>query len=222
MYAPAASCIALYRLHKWLRLAWAGRPAKPGELNVGDFAVVQLYHVSDVGPPDDPLTYRTLWTHTIAPGSTGEKVLAPIDRGPVFNRLGGTERDWDPLRRVPVFVALLDGSYHYPDGTPVRLEDVFSGKFLLAIHAWLRPIQDRIIRNRKQRTLDIRSKAEDLGHEMTDFVWNRSPQDALVNNRPREDRRFDEAKLDYLKQNDGLADIFESTKVQGTPMPSGS
>ncbi len=46
MHPPRASCEQLYRLHKWLRLAWHG-PSKC-------FAICQLYHIRDVGDIDDP------------------------------------------------------------------------------------------------------------------------------------------------------------------------
>lgn len=164
MHAPPSACRALYDLHKHLRLAWFG----PGQC----FAVVQLYHVRDAGTPDFPHTYREFWGTTMAMDEeNGGFVPVKADRGPIFNRQGGTTPDWDVLTRVPIFCMTLNGEYAYPDDSPISTYDVFSKKFLIAIRHNLTDVRQRVTQQRKQHARAMENHAEALGSEMGDFLW---------------------------------------------------
>ena len=90
MYAPAHICKALWRIHPWLRFAWAGKPTVGEELNPGSFAVVQLYHIQDAGKPDEEATYKKFWHVENHLDETNDLRCGRIDRGPIFNKDGGT------------------------------------------------------------------------------------------------------------------------------------
>ena len=172
MRPPRWVCRALYDLHPQLRLAWQGRPpSRPGELNAGSFAIVQLYHVRDAGNPDDPTTFRELWSTTIAPNEHGHAVRVRSDRGPLFNKNAETSPDWDPLQRVPVFVMTIDESYSHPDGAPLTTRDVYTGRFLEAIKASFGDIRDRVQRSKDAMAKDLSNRCEDMGREMADELW---------------------------------------------------
>ena len=115
MYPPSATCRALHRLHKNLRIAWAGRERHNDELNAGSFAIVQLYHISNAGKPEEENT-----------------ILAHWDNGPIYNKDGGSTRDWDPLFYVPIYkVNLID--FRIPQ------ETIFNGMIVPIVEGWLRP-----------------------------------------------------------------------------------
>ena len=173
MHPPPESCRALYRLHKQLRLAWVGRAPKfEGEENPGSFAVVQLYHVRDAGSPDEPTSFREFWNTTMGfDEATYEFAPKRINRGPIFNRFGGTSLDYDPLVRVPIFAMTLDGEYTYPDGSPIQTQDVFSKKFLVAIAHNLSDVKKRVKDQRASFGRDVDRRGDDIGREMTDFLW---------------------------------------------------
>lgn len=175
MHPPGWICSALYRIHPHLRMAWAGRDRiHQEELNPGSFAVVQLYHCSDFGQADKPHTYREGWDLTVKPKPFGEPEFEPIYRGPIFNRWGGCQRDWDPLFRVPVFVATIDEEYSHKDGTPMGIQDVYTGSFLETIRWWLVPIKRRIMEMNREQGKELNQEAEDIGREATDFLWSRA------------------------------------------------
>ena len=169
MHPPVAACQALARLHPHLRLAWEGRaPEYKGEINPGNFAIVQLYHWSDCGDLEDPLTFREFWDLTTAQNDAGGFYRKRQDRGPIFAADGSTKRDWASGDRYPVFVATLDKNYQGFDGWPMGLDDVFSGRFILTVRQWLTPIEDRIATARKQKGYAFAAAAEQISGEMTD------------------------------------------------------
>ena len=176
MHAPSPSCLALYRLYPQLRLAWAGRPPKDGELNAGSFAVVQLYHTRDCGDRNDPITFREFWDTTTLPNELGEPERQRIERGPIFNRYSGTKPDWDRERRIPIFVMTLDKEYKYPDGTPLSSDDVFSGKFILAVDAYLTDVKARLRASRAEHIKSLTNQADDMGKAMSDHLWRDANQ----------------------------------------------
>lgn len=172
MHAPPHACKSLYRLHPHLRLAWAGRaPKYPGELNPGSFAIVQLYHIRDVGSPSDPTTYRELWHSTVKADAYMEPERVRIDRGPIFSKEGEVTPDWDKNTRVPIFVMTLDEKYVYPDGEPFKIEDVQSGKFLGAIRTFLTPIKDRKYAADKAKYRRLKEAARGMSEEMGKQWW---------------------------------------------------
>lgn len=196
MYAPSFACKSLYGLHKQLRLAWCG-PKKC-------FSVVQLYHIRDVGDIDDPeYCYRELWNVGTRETQPGCYERVKVDRGAIFNRYGSTQLDYDPFTRVPVWVATLNSDYSYPDGEPIKHpEDVFSGKFMLAMEAWLLPIKERLRIARFKHSRDVISRAEDIGAAITDDVWNLGKAGTSTTNHmlPYKFNKKQIAKNDYFVQ----------------------
>jgi hypothetical protein len=192
-----------------------GRPPKDeDELNPGSFGVCQLYHISDVGDPADPLTYRELWNTTITQNEAGTPVRVRCERGPIFNKNGGLKPDWDTNLRVPVFIMTLDDQYQYADGTPFKTEDVLTGKFLEGIKYFLTPIKERIRVAAKRKTKRLRDEAEDLGGEIAEKLWWKAnrPDTFSDNTIAYKHVKHQVARNDYCVQNDGLEDIFESKK----------
>ena len=173
LYPPSAVCEQLYRVHKYLRLAWHCRPDKyVGEMNPGDFAIIQLYHIKDAGTQDNPNTYLLHWAEQ------------GVSRGPVFSRNGSTFRDWDPLFRVPIYVANLQEH-------GITKEQVFSGEFINTIKFWLRPFRARCEENVNELNRDMKNRIDDIAREKTDYLWslaNRSDADRII--MPYEDARI--------------------------------
>lgn len=149
MHVPSAVCKQLYRLHPWLRFAWKG--AEGEGLNCGDFAVIQLYHISNAGTIDDPNTFYSHWED---------------NWGPIFNRNGGTNLDYDPMFRRPIYVALL-GSFD------ISKEEVFSGAVIPILRDWLWSARDgSVAKHRAGMGRDMVRNIQDLGGEITDKLWS--------------------------------------------------
>lgn len=109
MHPPAHICKALYDKNPNLRLAWKGSyNGDPEQLNQGCFAVIRLSEHRAVGTPENPYTLNEFWYSTLK--QTGPDIYMNVrtDKGPIFNRYGGTTPDWDMLQRTPVVVALLN------------------------------------------------------------------------------------------------------------------
>jgi hypothetical protein len=169
MHPPVSACEAVYAIHPQLRIAWAGRERKfPEEENPGSFALVQLYHISDVGQIGDTNTFRELWDVTVWYSDYGKADIIRANRGPIFNRYGGTDRDWDPLFRIPVFVATLDEAYG------LKIEDVYSGKFIVDVKRWMRPYYQRFEESSKAKAADYRRRMDDMGNSATDYLWHKA------------------------------------------------
>jgi hypothetical protein len=104
MHAPAHICRALYKVAPELRLAWLGLSYKKrvsgvwetGNDDKGCFAIVQIESMRRVGTPDKPKVPQLMWPFHVD------------DPGPIFNRNGGTEPDWDMLSEVPLFIHTID------------------------------------------------------------------------------------------------------------------
>jgi len=152
MYVPSTVCKQLFRLHPQLRFAWMGRERQNEEdLNAGDFAVVQLYHIKDAGTPDEPNTFYMHW---------------PRGAGPIYNRNGGSTRDWDPLFRMPILVARL-GDFG------ISKEEVLSGAVISQLESWIDWEKNkRVVEHRRKMGRDMVSKFDDLAGEMTDYLWH--------------------------------------------------
>lgn len=165
MYPPAHVCRALYDVYPWLRLAWNGKAES--------FAVVQLYHVSDCGDMDDPITFREYWDITTELNEHGDAVRVPASKGPIFSKEGDTKRDWDPLTRIPIdVVTLADHGF--------GIQEVFSGSFLPMIREWLKPIEDRIYEAALDRGKQLATEVEDTIEGMTDFLWHEASKPDAV------------------------------------------
>ena len=172
MHPPVWICQALHQLHPQLRLGWAGRRRQhEEELNPGSFALVQLYHISDVGDLSDPETFRQPWDFQASTNGLGVTHLEHVERGPIFNRRGGSKRDWDSAFRVPIFVATLDESYG------MDTEDITSGRFLGDIERWMVPIERRMREGARAKGKQVANAAEAVASEITKDL-HRSSQKA--------------------------------------------
>lgn len=204
MQAPLDICKKLYDIHPQLRLAWHGKGrTSDDELNAGCFAIVQLYHRSDVGWMDDPcVTFRELWDTTVVADHFGNSERVRIRRGPIFSRHGRPDcPDWDQLARVPVYVAALDGSFTFSDGSPISTYDVFSGKVLLAVKRWLKPVEERIEASCQEKISQTRGEVNDRVDEMADYAWhlaNQTSETATIKARKHSKADGDFKALDKL------------------------
>jgi len=187
MHPPGWVCRRLHELHPQLRLGWAGRQRQhEDELNPGSFALVQLYHVQDTGRADDPTTFRLLWDVDPVVGDDGQTTMVKTNRGPIFNKSGGTRRDWDDLSRVPVFVATLNEDYE------MSTEDVLSGRFLESVRLWMTPIERRMRESAREKGRQLAGVMDDVAHEATsDLLKSSHRSDAasvvMANKHARED-----------------------------------
>jgi len=150
MHPPRAICEQLARIHPKLRFAWHGREKRDAdELNPGSFAIVQLYHISNAGTQDNPNTYRQPWEEAF---------------GPIFNKQGGTTRDWDPLFWTPMYVTRLED-------VGVTHSEVFNGQILDFIRDWMIPVGRRAKEDRRRRAKELHDRTEDIIDAMTDRLW---------------------------------------------------
>ena len=209
MYPPSHVCESLHALHLQLRLAWVGRPKKHElELNPGDFALIQLYHISDVGDLNDPSTFRTLWNVQPVLDEHGETQFERIDRGPIFNKHGGTSRDWDPLFRVPVFVATLNEEFG------VSIEDILTGRIIERIKLWMRPIVQRVKESAVEQGKDLKRRASDIGHEVAKDVWKEAQKsDAATVIMANKHTKGAMAEIEQRKQHEDLASYYMPPEV---------
>jgi hypothetical protein len=170
-------------------------------LNPGSFAIVQLYHIKDVGDPDEPVAYRTRWDIDFVADDFGDVGPKRVYRGPIFNRHGGTVPDWDPLFRKPVYVANLE-DYGF------SAEQVKSGEFLVTLKEWLTPIKRRIVESAREQGRVLQRATEDIADEATDFLW-------------REAQKSDATSVIMANKHakEGMAEL-ERAKERGASLPS--
>lgn len=182
MHAPAQACRDLYRVHKWLRLAWLGRERRHAdELNSGSFAIVQLMHNSDAGTPAVPLVFEEFWD-TAWFLREGGFAVEGVDRGPIFNRHGGTSRDWDPLFRTPVLIMTIDSAYKLPDGSPFDTYAVYNSKFIPGIQHFLTSRKKRLVKQRTGVMHDFERRVDDIGSDSADFLWREAQRPDAASN----------------------------------------
>lgn len=211
MHPPSWICKALHGVHPQLRLAWCGRErAHEDELNPGSFALVQLYHVSDIRDVDDPSTFRLTWDLDPVQTDDGKTQLRRVDRGPVFAKDGTTRRDWDSAFRVPIFVATLDEEYGF------SLDDVVSGRFLEQVKQWLRPIEARLREAAEVRGKALETRADDVAGEIADATWfeakkHTSSGKIMANKHCRDDMKAFEAKKE--RAHGKLKNYFQPPKM---------
>jgi len=211
MHPPSWICGALHRIHPQLRLAWHGREKRhENELNPGCFALIQLYHVSDVEEFEDPTTYRLPWVADPVEGSDGATRLKRVNRGPIFNKEGGTRMDWDSAFRVPIFVATLDEAYE------ISTNDVLTGRFLDTVRRWMIPIKRRIRESAIEAGRNLESKADDVAGEIADAVkFEANKPDAstviMANKHAKGDMNKLEKRLE--KAHGQLADYYAPPEV---------
>ena len=172
--------------------------------------MVQLNHISDVKEFEDPTTFRLPWTADPVEGSDGKTRTKRVNRGPIFNREGGTRADWDSAFRVPIFVATLDKSYG------MSIEDVLSGRFLSDVRRWMVPIQRRVRESAIEAGKTLESKASDVAGQMTDHLaYQANKTDAttviMANKHAKDDITKLERKVE--KSHGQLADYYSPPEV---------
>jgi hypothetical protein len=126
--------------------------------------MVQLYHISDVGTEEYPLEYRPRWDIEAYVGEDGTTRVQRADRGPIFNRDGGTVPDWDPIFKKPVYVANFDDF-------DVPIERVLDGSILRLLEHWLTPIERRVRESAREKGRQLDRDADAMAGEMTDYLW---------------------------------------------------
>jgi len=183
MHVPQAVCRQLYRLNKQLRFAWFGaeRPVDSEELNCGDFAIVQLYHISDAGTPDEPNTFFQRWER---------------EYGPIWSKDGRGLTDWDPLFRVPILVARC-GDFG------VTKSDVLSGAVIPVVEEWYRRTRTKAAAlERKRMGRELASRLDDVADGITDNLWSLGSKSGESGvSATWEDRRAELARLEVQRHN---------------------
>lgn len=172
MHPPAWVCERLVRQAPLLRLGWAGHPpTQVGALNCGKFALISLYPANTYWREDlRNRFFGEFWSLTTqqlkyGDGRVKQTVFAHRERGPIFNKRGTTEPDWDPIARIPVYLQDLS------------IEQVMYGRV-----AWQIPLAQKLAkqtkreraqaaRERKEQTVKqarsiISDAAEDIAKEM--------------------------------------------------------
>ena len=168
MHPPEFVCKSLFRINRNLRLAWHGRPKQQVEIdkdetNCGDFALVQLFPAAVVGPLHDPNIFSELWE--MSPRMVNGRVeMVGIDRGPIFNKHGGTSRDWDPITQVPVYIINLGG-------LGFDKYRILSGEFLKFVPAWQSSARKRMKSSIESQYRAHKHELKELASEATDFLW---------------------------------------------------
>jgi hypothetical protein len=153
MHAPRTACEQLFRFHSKCRLGWHGYPRKnEDDLNAGSYALIQLYHISDIGRFDNRKTFMQFWDDP------------DYYFGPIFDKHGGCTRDWDPLFWIPIYVANLNQF-------GIATQDVFSGKFIQTIKPWAANQLKTAKKKREDKVRLERQRRDDLLDQMGDHWW---------------------------------------------------
>lgn len=167
MHPPVSACRALSYLHPRCRLAWAGtHPAHPGDINPGNFGIVQLMPRRHIGGITSQYLLNEVWgIQTKVVDEYGTIDTVRVDQGPIFSKDGELAPDWDKNEFYPVLVAVLDDSHVYPDGVQMRrIDDVFSGKFIEAAAEWLRPIAERDAEQKRAHDTNFDDQVSMMAH----------------------------------------------------------
>lgn len=202
---PSGPCRALYETNKSARYCWVGQPAKEGELNPGHYGLVQLYPSNLVGDLDEPNIPDELWYIGNALDVTGKLVRKRIDRGPIFNRRGGTTPDWDMLQYVPVYVARF---------VDYRMSDqaTYSGAMRPLIERWMTSARERVIKSAEAAGRELKRKAREIGEEGGKRLWHEAKKHtssgAIIPYDSDVKREMDE----FYRRNEGLENYYRPDK----------
>lgn len=203
MHPPAFVCKRLYELDPEIRLAWLGfRPRYEGELNAGTFCIVQLWKRDHFGTHERPQTPSESWY--VRPGidENGREELVRIDRGPVFNRKGGTRPDWNVLAHEVIYKMNLKDF-------GISTEDVVSGAVLGKIDRFYRPLKDRIEEDEREAIADMKRLAAENGREAGMRLHRALNQhDITYNPVPYEDVRKELMQREANREHRDVARIF--------------
>ena len=207
MWAPNHVAMALYRLNPSARLAWAGEPGKTeDELNAGSFALVQLYPIHQIGSLEEPLTPEELWHVTTRADEHGQPCRVRIDRGPIFNRHGGTRPDWDPIFFVPVFKVRFK-DYHMSN------ESVQSGAILPLLRRWMTPIKKRVQDSQEAAGKELKRKAREIGEEGGKRLWKEAMNHDSTSKILPYDASVRKEVDQFFQGNEGIENYYKTGRV---------
>ncbi len=199
-------CTALHRINPKLRLAWHGRERDElNDINAGDFALVQLFPAQRVGPLHDPVIYSELWSVSPRMNEHGQMEMVKIDRGPIFNRRGGTALDYDPLMEIPIYIINLGG-------LGFDKYRVLNGEFLLHLPRWGTSAKKRMKASMEAQYRQAKSQVKDMAGEASDFLWREANKTgATTPTVTWDDARADVTKM-YEKQEHRKLESYYSLK----------
>ena len=166
MHPPAWICSEIARVDPHLRLAWYGEPPPASEkdaelegaINCGNFALVYISHIRNCGPYHNPFTNKEFWDVDLVSKQNGAFEWKRANRGPVFNRRGGTVRDYDPLFYHPVLLQVFNHRWGF-DGS-----EVFTGELIPFLKRQVTTKQEL----RKRRVDSVRQKARKWQADIND------------------------------------------------------
>lgn len=186
MHPPKYFCEQLYKVNDKLRCAWNG--------DQESFAIVQLYHIRNAGTPGNENTFYEFWNDPVT----------NTYNGPIFDKHGGTTRDWDPLFYRPIHLATLT-DFGYTN------EDLCEANFINVVKGWLRPLKEVLKESREEQIKEFKQVREDLVEEATDFLWREAnkPDAASVimaNKHAKEDMKVWEKQVQRSAE---INDIFK-------------
>jgi hypothetical protein len=189
--APAWLCERVFEIAPYARLAWAGEVSKdPKELNPGGYAIVELARSSEVGSLDEPRIPQEIWHVTTRANNHGQVVRRRIDRGPIFNRRGGTSPDWDLLGLVPVFVAR-------PKDYGLDDRAFYHGAVIPLLQRWTTSVKDRQRKDQEKRAKEVKQQLDDISRDGTERLWSMAQKSDATDIRTttREERIKEHARL---------------------------
>lgn len=217
MLPPSHVCKELARLNKRYRLAWRGRPPREeGELNPGEFVILELIHRSDYGSHDDPYRRYEPWDVEMDVANWDGVSLVPMkraNRGPIFQADGKPGRDWDDDWWVPIMVAAADEKW----GLSIR--DVFSGRLISVVRSWMyKTAMDHAREKALAKRAYLQSQIKDIAGDATDF-WKFEASKSSERGIPIAKKHYrDDLRKWELKQEQ----VAASTLDQLAPLPPGS
>lgn len=193
MEVPAWLCKEVHRIAPFARLAWAGERSKdPDELNPGGFAIVELARSSVVGSLDEPNIPQEIWHVTTRADKYGKATRCRIDRGPIFNRWGGTVPDWDLVEYVPIYVGRFK-DYGLTDLA------VWHGAVIPMLHRWETSRKDRVNRDRERKAKEVKQKIDEVSRDGADRLWHEASKTGSTTPMSTREERV-QAHADILKK----------------------
>jgi hypothetical protein len=203
MEAPAWLCKKVFEIAPYARLGWAGEPSKdPNILNPGGFAIIELARAHEVGSLDEPRIPQELWKVTTRANRHGQAIRCRIDRGPIFNRWGGTTPDYDALNYVPVFVGR-------PKDYGVSEHAFYHGAVIPMLRRWETKVKERVAEDRNEKAKIVKAQLDDVSRDGTERLWSMAQRsgESSIRTTTREERITEHAR--HLKQRADFKAYYE-------------
>lgn len=202
------ACQSLANLNKMARLAWMGRkPRYDGEVDPGDFALVQLYPKRLVGPLDMPYILSELWDYTLGVDQYGQPETRRISRGRLYDRKGGLTRDYDTISWIPVLVAKFADFGVANSAVP-------HGGFLPLVRAWSEDIIARHKRSAEEKGRALSADASAIAEENTDFLWSMAQNtDAWSDRTTTKEERVEAHRAIVEKEQYDFVDYYDNSSA---------